>query len=1022
MLLRRRLLCATAVVYLATPGAYAQPAPAPAPGPAPGSEVPVEDEGDEVPVGDEVPPAEEKPKEGAPPAEKKEEPKGEQKPAEQKPADKKPAEKEPAAEEEALEEEGPSPSRPPPKGKGVIWGVVSDAKLAEPLVEAVVSIEGGKAKIESVADLDGRYRLELPPGTYSIRFWAELHRAEVAQDVRVEAGKVARLDAKLLSDEGAVDVVEVETQADKTAVEGQILTRQRAAAVGDSVGRAEIARTPDRNAAQAAQRVVGATVVGNRFVYVRGLGERYTNALLNGSPLPSPEPDRAAIPLDLFPTVVIDSLTIAKTFTPDVPGDFAGGSVRIDTREIPSKLVFQGTIAGGFNSQSTFRQRNTYRGGDTDWLGFDDGTRALPSGFPKTRIDPAGPAEENAAAGRSVNSYMSTQKGTSPVDHSANIVVGNGWDFGKDRKLGVLATLSYGRSYQLRKGEILNEFALAGPGQLIADRAYKVELGGDVVNWGAMGNVSYQLAAGHRINLLGLHSQIADNFTQETTGFHGGRSVEIRDMRLSFIERSLNFAQLRGEHRLKPLGDAQIDWAAWVSAAGRSEPDTRSIAFERPDAGAPWGYAEDTYSGRHFWSSQNERILGGKLDWTQPLVADDVKVKVGGFINARDRDFDSRAMHFSRLGATGNIPNCASGDFNACTDAILSPATIDSGALKLRETTQPEDAYKAKLNVYAGYVMADAKILPGVRVIAGERLEVTRQTIDPYDQFDPTNIQAGGRIHSSDLLPALATVVDIGKQAKVRGSLTRTLARPQLRELAPFAYTDFFGGRFVSGNPDLTMTHITNVDLRFEYFPTLKEVLALSLFYKSFEDPIETIATASGDRRTITFQNAQGADLYGVELEARKNLGFLNKNLDEFTGIANLTVATSSIDLAGNAREFLTNAARPMINQAPYVLNLAIDWTHEKTGTSFRALYNIAGARIVQVGSQGLPDAYMQPRHQVDLMAGQELNKHFQIRLTAANIFNADWVTTQGKEERDDNIVSRYSTGALYTLAATYTH
>ena len=1012
MLLRRRLLCATAIVYLATPGAYAQPA----------DEVPIED-ADEVPVDEVAPEGGDKPKDGAPAEKPKEEPRPEEKKAEEKtpPPDKKAAEKDASEEDLALEESGPDPARPPPKGKGVVWGVVSDAKLAEPIVEAVVSIEGGKKKIEVVADLEGRYRLELPPGSYSIRFWGELHRAEVAQGVTVEAGKVARLDAKLLSDETAIDVVEVETQADKAAVEGQILSRQKSAAVGDSVGRAEIARSPDRNAAQAAQRVVGATVVGNRYVYVRGLGERYTNALLNGSPLPSPEPDRAAIPLDLFPTVVIDSLTIAKTFTPDVPGDFAGGSVRIETREIPSKLVFQGTIAGGYNSQATFREQNTYKGGSTDWLGIDDGTRALPPGFPKTKQEDRGRESDPAIAeaGRSINSYMGVQRATAPLDHSANIVVGNGWDLGKDRKFGVLATLNYGRSYRLIKDEILNEYGLSE--QLNAERAYKIETGGSTVNWGAMANASYQFGVGHRVSVLGLHSHITDDFTQISQGFHLGRDANIHDTRLVFVERALNFGQLRGEHKLKELGDAQLDWAGWLSVAGRSEPDTRNTAYMQNETG--WTYVgNDPGSGRHFWGDQSEKIVGGKVDWTQPLVADDVKLKFGGFVNLRNRDFDSRTMAFQQ--APDSRPSdfpCNSGTFTDCSNSIFVPENIGP-KLRLWESTLDVDAYKAKLNIYAAYVMADTMIAKGVRLIVGERIEATRQTIDPYDQFDPTNKPPGGKIHSTDLLPSFSAVVDVTKKSKARASVTRTLARPQLRELAPFAYLEQFGGRLTSGNPDLVLTHITNADLRYEYFPTLKEVLAASLFVKDFTDPIEAVATASGDKRTITFQNAQGATLFGLELEARKNLGFITNNLNEFTGIANLTLATSSIELSGVARAFLTSAERPMINQAPYVLNLAVDWASEKTGTSARVLYNLTGPRIVQVGTLGLPDAYMQERHVVDFMVGQEFSKHIQLRLTAANILNTPWLVTQGKDEREDNIQSKFTTGALYTLSATYTH
>ena len=264
-------------------------------------------------------------------------------------------------------------------------------------------------------------------------------------------------------------------------------------------------------------------------------------------------------------------------------------------------------------------------------------------------------------------------------------------------------------------------------------------------------------------------------------------------------------------------------------------------------------------------------------------------------------------------------------------------------------------------------------------------------------------------------------VLETSKRTKLRASLTRTLARPQLRELAPFAFTDFFGGRFVSGNPALKLTHITNADVRFEFFPTLREVLALSGFYKRFEDPIETVAVASGDRGLITFANAPSGVLYGAELEARKSLEFAHENLKDLSLIANLTLAHSKIELTPETKGNLTNDSRAMINQAPYVLNMALDYSSDR-GTTVRALYNLVGARIVQVGTDGLPDAYEHPRHQIDVTLAQELLKNFQVKLMARNILNSRSLVTQGSKDIGSNIVSRYSDGAIYSLTATYNH
>lgn len=1034
MFVRQRFACALVFVCALSGRASAQGK----------DEVPIEE--DEVPVQDDSGGGQQKPPEQKPPEQKPSEQKppeqkpSEQKPPEQKPRERKPSEQKPSRPPADEGDEGPDFGRPPPRGKGVVWGILTDVRLNEAVDDAEVTVEG-KVKATTVTDLDGRYRLELVPGVYTIRFWAELHHAEVLQNVRVEVGKVVRLDATLTPDEGAVDVIEVETEADRAAVEGQILTRQRAAAVGDSVGRAEIARTPDKNAAQAAQRVVGATIVNGRFVYVRGLGERYTNALMNDAPLPSPEPDRAAVPLDLFPTMAIESLTIAKTFTPDVPGDFAGGSVRIQTREIPSRLVLQASVTGGYNSQSTFRQRLDYAGGKTDWLGTDDGTRALPAGFPSYKLDTGSTKPDGSPvtatdlqnAGRSINTYMSTLRSTSPPDHVVSLVVGDGWNLGAERKVGVLAALSYGRSYQLIEGEISRDLSLGKGGALQRERDTLVERGIDNVSWGGLGSLTYQFNRNHRLVLIGLHSQISDDTALEAIGFNNARQGDIHETRLTFVSRALNLGQLRGEHVFPELGKGEFDWTAWLSEASREQPNTRSVAFYRA-AGATtpdWGYVDDSFSGRHFWASQTESANGGKVDWTQPLAGEDSKVKLGAFANLRDRDFDSRNLALRRRpglnvrdpAITGRF-NCPGPnvDFNKCADGLLTNPNLDetNGVLQLQESTLAQDAYRASLNVYAGYLMADVALVKGFRMIAGERVEVTRQTIEPFDQFNPNTAQPGGNIKSTDLLPTLASVIDIGEKSKVRASVTRTLARPQLRELAPFAYYEFFGGRAYSGTPDLKITHITNADFRVEHFPTLKEVLAASVFYKHFQDPIETIIVASGDKGTVTYQNAEGANLYGAELEARKGLGFLTKSLKDFSLITNLTVALSSIQLSGQARLFLTNGSRPMVYQSPYIVNAAVDYENE-FGTSLRLSYNLYGARITEVGTLGLPDVYQQPRHQFDFTAAQNIGKHFAIKFVAANIPNFPWVQTQGKDNRDDNVVSKYTTGSIYSLTATYT-
>lgn len=961
-----------------------------------------------------------------------------------------PAEAEEAPSDEELEadleEEGVDLSKPPAKGKGVITGVITDTQYAEPLAEAPVQVIG--TKIEAISDLDGRFRLELPPGTYNIRISYELHNAQRIDGVVVVPGSIVRVDAQLTPDEGAVEVFEIVEEADKTSLEGIILARQRATVVGDSIGRGEISKSTDRNAAQAAQRVVGATVVGGRFVYVRGLGERYTNALINGVPLPSPEPDRAAVPLDLFPTGVLNSLSIVKTFTPDVPADFAGGSVRIETREIPTGPVLQLSARGAYNTNSTFRERLTHRGGDLDWLGLDDGGRALPDDFPeysfRVRTKPDGEPitqEDRTAAALRLNNYMSAQRSGTPPDHSVSLVGGNGWDLGENRKFGFVGSFGYGRSFTVRRNETLRLFEgvtpAVNPRGFAVVRDYRVTTGNESVNWGGFASATYRFSPHHRVSLLGLRSTLSDNRTQYITGYHNVRGINIHATRLGFVTRGLNLGILSGDHLFQGLGAAELDWSVVLSSATRYEPDRRDTVWglSTQSTTGLYQFTQATESGRHFFSDQAENQYGGGLDWTQPIGPRETKLKFGGLVSLRDRNFSSRTLRIEPNTARGfpSAPPCEPGDFDACNDALFIPDNIGP-LLTLAENTAPEDSYDAKLNIFAGYLMTEVGIGDQFRVLIGERIEHTLLTINPYDQFDPETELKSARISQTDLLPAVSATWSATKKTKLRASVTRTLARPQLRELAPGTFQDYFGGRVIGGNPELEMTRITNVDTRLEHFPTLRDVLAFSLFFKDFRKPIEAVILGGGDEGSISYRNAKGAKLIGVELEARRNLEFASKALKDFSLVTNLTLAHSRIEIEREGVIALTNLSRPLVNQAPWVFNLALDYNRDDSGTSARLLYNIVGPRVAQVGSGGLDDVYEHPRSLLDVTVQQKLGEEFSIKFEGRNLLNSRVLLTQGCGNEgafgstwrfscsngEDEAVSQYTEGVTLALSATY--
>jgi hypothetical protein len=924
-----------------------------------------------------------------------------------------------ATEEAAVEEEvTPDPKRPPPKGKGVVYGVVRDRRDGTTLLEAIVSVIGRDEK--SITDLEGRYRLELPPGVYQLRVQFELHKPSRVKNVYVSPGRVTTIDVALEPDEASMEeIVAVEAEPERASAATQLTLRKNAAAASDSVGAQDIAKTPDRNAADAVRRVVGTTVVDGRYIFIRGLGDRYTNTMLNGSPLPSPEPDRQAVPLDMFPTLVLSDLTVNKTFTPDMPGDFAGGSLNIHTRDLPSKFLMQGTFGLGFNSESTFGKRLTYPGGSTDWLGIDDGGRKLPSEIPQervTRVRPDGSLEPRLGEyGKAINTPMETERAVNLPHGSASFVAGDSFKLGAERVLGYMAGLTYTRRFTKRSEEIIRTYGLDPnrPGQLARFNDYRAETGVDTVTWSGLGTVSYAFNREHKVALTGLYSRNAEREGRLITGYNDEQANDIRDERLRFVNRDLLYAQLRGEHKFRPLANADLAWTALYARAALRDPNLRETVYVGDGTGG-FAFRESTQSGQHFYASQGETTRSVSLDWTQPLARSEtpVKLKLGTLLTFRGRSFDARRFRFLR------VPGADASVYRLSPDQLFTDANVGP-ALELEEWTRSTDSYTARYDVYAGYGMADVPITQRLRVVVGERVEASRQTVSSFDPFSAGAQSVETSLVRTDLMPSGSIIIKVTGESNIRLSATRTVARPQLRELAPFVFSDFFGAREVLGNPNLDRTGILNLDARFEIFPGSGEVLALSVFHKRFASPIEPIILPTS-RGVTSFQNAKGAVNTGVELEARKSLEFVSSSLKEVSLLSNLTVVYSRVELDAAQGGIQTSTSRPLAGQSPFVVNVAFDWNHEKTKTRARILYNVYGSRIAQVGQAGIPDLYEQPRHLVDLSFAQGVGDHVDLKATIENVLNSPVRYTQGED--DTFLAQRYLVGTTAWLLATVTY
>ncbi|WP_437284469.1 TonB-dependent receptor domain-containing protein [Sorangium sp. So ce406] len=928
-----------------------------------------------------------------------------------------------SAAENAAGLDEPSPSRPPSAGKGVVWGVATDSATKEPVFDAQVSVIGTKLKV--IADLDGRYRLELPPGSYQLRVWYEAYKPQRVQDVRVTAGQVVQVDVGLDPDQQVEEVVEVEFEPERASVAAQLLLRKNAPHVGDAVGAKEIAKTPDRNAAEAAKRIVGATVVDGKYVYVRGLGDRYTNALLNGAPLPSPEPDRQAVPLDLFPSLVLSDITVVKTFTPDIPGDFAGGSVQINTRELPTSFLFQASVSLAANTQSTFRDRLTYDGSSTDWLGIDDGTRALPREIPEHKVArgirrPDGTLitrDDIAAYGRAINSSMATRRSFTPPNGSGSVVVGDTLKLRGEQRLGYLATLSYGRKFSPRADEISRSFAFDATREsgLRQTSESTVDSIRDQVSWGSFASVTYTPDRDHKVMLTGLHSRSSDDVALQSREVGEESGAVYRDTLQRFVSRALTLGQLSGEHRIAALGNGTLDWKASISRATSDEPDARENVYARDDTSGAWSWDDGTLSGSHVFLDLADTNYGGQLSYALPLVRGDAptRLKLGGLVNFRTREFDARRFRFKALRRDDTTV------LRQEPGPLFSDENIGT-IFELEETTRNTDDYTAGTDLYAGYVMTDTHITRWLRAILGARVEASMLSMDV-----PKDPEKNVENDDVDLLPAASLVLKTSPKSNLRFSVTRTLARPQLIELSPALSQPGYSAREVEGNPELERTSVVNGDLRFELFPTTGEVMAASVFYKRFEDPIEEIIKPSSGKGRLSWTNGDSGYVAGVELEMRKSLGLISPLLREITVLGNVTLATSEVRINPEPKEggvaIQSTATHPLQGQSPFVVNLGLDYSGESTGTSARLLYNVFGARLRTVG-KNMPDEYEQPRHQIDLTVAQRLGEHVELKLAGENLIDAPVLVTQGRESTEENIALKYHVGTTVTLSAALTY
>ena len=812
--------------------------------------------------------------------------------------------------------------------------------------------------------------------------------------------------AKDSKDTVALKGIEVQGKADNGNQSLYLDEKRVAAVVTEALSAEQISRTGDSDAATTLKRVPGLSLVNGRYIYVRGLGERYSSVLLNGAQIPSPDFTRRVVPLDLFPNELLDGIIVQKSYSPDMPGEFGGGTVLLRTREVPRKPIFrvQGTL--GYADGTTFKDGMRYDGGDNDWLGYDDGGRDLPDSLssaiadgsylrPQSANNPGGATPEQLQTyGRDLTAsgFGARQQRIGP-NGGFSLGLGNGYQLNEDIRLGVIGAIRYNQNWDTRE-ETRNTYSASDSG-LTRVGNLKVDSTERSIDTSAFVGLGLDIGKYHRLGLTLMQLRQTDDRTRISDGVVD--SVESRFYELKWVENQLAATQFTGKHMFPVLHDLDIAWQYTKARANRDVPNQRSYRYDYSGDLLEYSRRSDANATSYGALEDNQDDYGFKA--TLPFYFDSgssLSLSAGAGRTTRNRESSIRT--FSLQLASGSPLNAVPGFFSQSIDDILDSANIRPDGFALREVTRPTDNYFAEQTINSGFFNADLNIGTW-RFIAGARREKNDQSVTTFDvgnsNFDPIV----SSIQSSDWLPAAGITWAYSDNAQLRLGFSHTLARPDFRELSPAPFTDPELDIDTIGNPDLKTTKLRNLDLRWEYYFGGLDSLSISVFQKKFENPIEKLRVP-GSTPLLELANAESANNLGVEIDVQKDLGFISErwlkswDLSAYRLGFNYARIRSDITLDAVSGGFQTNLSRPMQGQSPYVANFQFGYTGESDEANL--LFNRFGRRISEVGVQGQPDVYEESFSSLDFLWRHQFSGDWRMTLRLRNLLDPQVQFSQG--------------------------
>lgn len=883
--------------------------------------------------------------------------------------------------------------------KGFIRGKVTDGVTGEGLYGATIMKQGTAVGV--VADFDGNYSLSLEPGVHTIVLTFISYQSQTVGNVEVKAGEVTTLDFVMQEEVSQLSEVVVTGEALRDTESGILTLQRKATNVLDGMSNQTFRKTGDRDLATAIGRVTGVSVQSGKFVYVRGLGDRYTRTTLNGMTIPGLDPDRNDVQIDIFPTSVLENVIVYKTFSPNLPGDFTGGMVDVETKNFPDEKMTSVSLGFRFNPDMNLQDEYlSYGGGNTDWLGFDDGTRKLP--FASTthipNISHNDPALESLT--RSLNPELGVQRKKSFLNTSFAFNHGN--QINKNAyTLGYTAILNYQNRFEYYDNVEFGEYTKDDDpsiNTLFTEEVRRGELSRTSVLWSGLlsGSIKFNNHA-FTASLFRTQNGVSEVSDRINQNYDETLAVLYENI-LTYSQRSVTNGIVAGTHQ---FGKLRMDWKNAYTVARTYDPDFRATSISITDPEQPTLNRGDGAGIRRFWRDLNEFNENLKLDFTLPYGKSN-KLQFGAMGVYKERTFEVQNYLIDATSRSG-VP--LDPNYFLRPENIWTPST-GSGTF-IQGNFEAANNYDANSRVYAGYLMTEMSLLKKLKATYGVRVEKADMFYTGTDIFG----KEFNNDHTLDVLnflPSVNLMYPVRESMNLRASYGQTLARPSFKEKSAAQIYDPITRRFFNGNLDLEQTMIDNYDLRLENFFKGGDMVSLSFFYKKFDGHIEMV-TFDVATDNVRPRNAGESQVYGVEFELRKKLDFISSAFTNLSFGTNISFANSDVDLKSvivnesgmseydsrkfNAREGETvKSTRPMGGQSPYLINGYLNYADEEGLLNANLSYNVQGESLLIIGVGAVPDIYTQPFHSLNLNVYRNfgLEKKHRITLGVNNLLNAE--------------------------------